>query len=331
MSQDSVKSTLRAQQFAVAVGLLLLLIKFGAYFYTHSTTILTDALEGVVNIAAGTFAWYSLWLSSKPKDQDHPYGHGKIEFLSAGFEGALILAASVMIMLKAIVSFHHVQPLEHLGIGMMLLAGTGAANFLLGVFLVNRAKKYRSLVLEADGQHLKTDAYISAAILVGVALIWLTKIVWLDSLFAVIGAAVIAVTGWKLVRKSLVGIMDETDVAIVDPIVSHLSANRKPGWIDLHNLRVIQYGSTLHLDCHITFPWYWNLEQVHSEIDIVDDTVNRFYPQPVEVFIHPDPCIPESCRLCELICTRRQHTFEKQVAWTLSNTISNKKHRLSAS
>lgn len=314
---------------AVVLGVFIMMVKFAAYYFTHSNTILTDALEAIVNIVAGAFALYSLFLSAKPKDQDHPYGHGKIEFLSAGFEGVLILIASLLIVWKAILGFIHPEPVAHMEIGAALIVVTGLGNFLIGLYLERKAKTFRSLILEADGKHLQTDGYISLGILIGVVVIWLTDMPVLDNVFAILAGLYVSVTGYKLVRKSLQGIMDETDADIINPIVADLNQHRRDPWIDVHNLRVIQYGSTLHIDCHVTMPWYYTLEQTHTEIDDVAELINTHSEYPVEVFIHPDPCLPTSCPLCLMKdCKVRQHPFEKKVEWNFDNAIVNRKHQL---
>jgi cation diffusion facilitator family transporter len=320
---------LRTQQIAVALGLVIMLVKFAAYYFTHSNTILTDALEGIVNIVAGGFALYSLFISAKPKDIDHPYGHGKIEFISAGFEGVMIIVASILIVWKSVLGFIHPEKIAHLEFGIVLVTASGIANYALGFFLMRSAKKHRSLILEADGAHLKSDGYISAAILIGVLVIWLTGIQSLDNVFAIIGGIIISFTGFKLIRKSLQGIMDETDISIINPIIAHLETYRHDAWIDIHNLRVIQYGSTLHIDCHVTMPWYYTLEQTHAELESIDHHIAEFSAYPVEVFIHPDPCIPTSCSLCHMEnCPVRKHQFERKIMWTFENVTINKKHQL---
>lgn len=311
------------------MGVFIMLIKFAAYYFTHSNTILTDALEAIVNIVAGAFALYSLLISARPKDIDHPYGHGKIEFISAGLEGILIIIASILIIWKAILSFIHPEPIHHLELGAVLIVVSGTANFIIGWYLEKKSKEFRSLILEADGKHLQSDGYISLAILAGVAVIWLTGKQILDNVFAIIVGLYVATVGYKLLRRSLQGIMDETDAAIINPIITHLDAHRREPWIDVHNLRVIQYGSTLHIDCHVTMPWYYTLEQTHTEIDDIAQLINEYSDYPVEVFIHPDPCLPVSCPLCIMSdCKVRQHPFEKRVTWTFDNVTVNKKHRL---
>ena len=329
MAQSREHTVIRIQQWAVAIGVLILLVKFAAYYFTHSNTILTDALEAIVNIIAGAFALYSLYISAKPRDADHPYGHGKVEFLAAGFEGILIIVAAILIVWKAVLSLWHPEPLHDLAYGAALITVSGLANFVLGTYLERKAKQHQAIVLEADGKHLQSDGYISLGILAGVAVIWLTGIPALDNVFAIVAGCFISYTGYRLIRRSLVGIMDETAIDIINPIIAHLNAQRHADWIDIHNLRVIQYGSTLHIDCHITMPWYYTLEQTHEQIDTVAQIINDFYAYPVEVFIHPDPCIPQCCRLCEVAnCPQRTQPFEKRVEWVLVNVIENRKHVL---
>jgi cation diffusion facilitator family transporter len=326
-SRDS--KILRIQQMAVALGVLIMLIKFTAYYFTHSNTILTDALEGLVNITAGIFAVYSLIVSAKPKDTDHPYGHGKIEFISTGLEGILIILASILIIWNSIISFFHPESLHHLEFGMVLVVASGLANYFLGWFLVAQAKKYKARVLDADGKHLMVDGLISFAILLGVLVIWLTGIPALDNVFAIAAGLIISRTGFKLVRHSLSGIMDETDQSIISAIVKYIDAHRRDQWIDIHNMRVIQYGSSLHVDCHVTLPWYYTLEQTHHEIDMVEKLICESEDFPVEVFIHADPCLPSCCQLCQINdCAVRKHPFQKRVEWNFANATVNRKHQI---
>ena len=329
MSENRDAKILRIQQVAVALGIVIMLVKFTAYYFTHSNTILTDALEGIVNIVAGAFALYSLILSSKPKDIDHPYGHGKIEFIATGFEGVLIVMASILIIWKSLLSFFHPEEIHHLEYGILLVVVSGVANYLLGYYLEKKAKQYNSLILDADGKHLKADGYISLAILLGVLIIWLTGRRELVNIFAIIAGVFISYTGLRLMRKSLSGIMDEADTDIITSMIADLNASRQPAWIDIHNMRVIQYGSTLHVDCHVTMPWYYTLEQTHTEIDKIAQHIDEYHHHPVEVFIHPDPCLQVSCRLCQVSdCAVRQHPFEKKVEWNFANATVNRKHQL---
>lgn len=309
--------------------MLLLGAKFTAYFLTHSNTILTDALESIINVAAGMFALYSLYLSSKPKDQDHPYGHGKVEFLSAGFEGVLIIIAGVVIISKSVVAFFHPRELEHLDWGLVIVVASGIINYALGFFLHKAGKDHGSLTLQADGEHLKSDAYSSAGILVGLILIYFTGWAWLDNVVAIIFGFVIIYTGVKLSRKSVAGIMDEADIEAIASIAKVLEDNRQTEWIDVHNLRIIQYGSKLHVDCHVTLPWYYTLEEAHRQVDKIDAVVESKHSSQTEFFIHTDPCISAQCKVCQIAdCPVRQEAFKYKVEWTKETVLQNKRHGL---
>ena len=323
------KKIIRIQLFAVIAGFSLLLAKFAAYYLTHSNTILTDALESIINVVAGGFALYSLYLSSKPKDSDHPYGHGKVEFISAGFEGILIALAGGVIIVKSIIAFFHPTQLEHLDIGLAIVVVSGIINYIIGIVLEKTGEKNQSLILKADGQHLKSDAYSSLGVLIGLVIIIFTGWTVVDNIVAIIFGFIIIYTGVKLVRKSVGGIMDEADEDIILSIIKHLNENRKTQWIDIHNLRIIQYGNKLHIDCHITLPWYYTLEQAHNEIEEVAALINQKHSSQVEFFIHGDPCIPSSCKICMLSdCKVRKENFKEKIEWNLENVLRNKKHGL---
>lgn len=309
--------------------MLLLGAKFTAYFLTHSNTILTDALESIINVAAGMFALYSLYLSSKPKDADHPYGHGKVEFLSAGFEGVLIIIAGVVIISKSVVAFFHPRALEHLDWGLVLVVASGIVNYLLGFFLQRAGKQHGSLTLQADGEHLKSDAYSSAGILIGLVVIYFTGWAWLDNVVAIIFGFFIIYTGIKLSRKSVAGIMDEADEEAIAGIAKVLEDNRQVEWIDVHNLRIIQYGSRLHVDCHVTLPWYFTLKEAHTEVDKIDAVVESQHSSQTEFFIHTDPCIKEQCKICRIVdCPVRREAFSRKIEWTKETVLQNKRHGL---
>jgi cation diffusion facilitator family transporter len=328
-SPYSDKKVFQIQLLVVAVGVLLLLAKFAAYFITHSNAILTDALESIINVVAGVFALYSLYLSSKPKDFDHPYGHGKVEFISAGFEGILIALAGVLIIAKSIVAFFNPRTLEHLDIGLAIVVVSGIISYLIGFLLQKTGEKNNSLILKAGGAHLKSDAYSSFGILAGLLLIMFTGLNYLDNVVAILFGLLIIYTGVKLVRKSIAGIMDEADEEIILPVINHLSEHRKAEWIDIHNLRIIQYGNKLHVDCHVTLPWYFTLEQAHNEIEEIAAIINEKHATQVEFFIHEDPCLPTSCKICSIEdCKVRQENFNEKIEWKLANVIQNKKHGL---
>ncbi|MFA6260861.1 MAG: cation diffusion facilitator family transporter [Bacteroidia bacterium] len=323
------QSNIRMIRWVLFIGSVVMVVKFIAYFITHSTAILTDALESIINVVAGAFAWYSLHLASKPKDRLHPYGHGKIEFISAGFEGGLVLIAAIGILIKSVDNLLHPQVLHQLETGIGLSVISGIINFMLGRTLIRAGKKSNSITLVADGRHLMTDTVSSAGLVIGLLVITLTGMVWLDNVIAIVFGLLILITGYKLIRKSLAGLMDEADEETLTEMVAILTKYRSDKWIDIHNLRVLRYGAFLHIDCHITLPWYEDLQSSHQELKKVEDIINKAFNQRVEIFIHPDPCLPASCSLCALEhCRERKFPFKQQVAWELNNLLSDSKHHL---
>lgn len=302
-------------------------VKFLTWFLTHSNTILTDALESIVNVLAGAFALFALWLSSRPRDEDHPYGHGKIEFISAGFEGALILLAGLAILGKSVYNLFIPGTLHDVDLGIWLSMGTGALNYFFGWMLESRGKKSRSLAMVASGQHLKSDGYTSAGMVAGLLVIYFTGQVWLDSAIAIVMGGMIIWMGARIVRRSLAGIMDERDAELIEEILEILNKNRKEQWIDVHNLRVIKYGSTHHIDCHVTLPWYYDLKSSHDAIEEMAGIVEQEAANDVEFFIHTDPCLPDSCSICELQnCEARKQPFARRINWTMKTLLTNSKH-----
>ncbi|MBL0151989.1 MAG: cation transporter [Chitinophagaceae bacterium] len=263
------------QKWVAGVSVILLAVKFYAYYTTHSISILTDALESIVNVAAGFIGLYSLYVAAKPRDHDHPYGHGKAEFLSAAIEGTMILSAGAIILYKATKSIFEPVPIHGLDGGIILVAITALINFGVGYYCLRIGRKNNSDALVASGKHLQTDTISTVGIIVGLLLLLITKLAWIDSAVAMIFGAIIGFTGYKIVRKSIAGIMDEADEVILNRMVQLLNGNRRENWVDLHNLRVIRYGSVLHVDCHLTVPWYLNVHQAHSEIDALAELIRK--------------------------------------------------------
>jgi len=312
---------------SLCISVVLMLAKFGAYFITHSNAILTDAAESIVNVLASAFAFYSIYLATLPKDENHPYGHGKVEFFSAFVEGSLIGIAGLIIIFKSSYDLIFPKEIFKLMDGAIIIGVTGLINMLVGYYLINTGKKHRSLTLEADGKHLLTDAVTSAGLVLGIMVITITKVYWLDSVISILLGFYILYNGYKLTRTSVGGLMDESNTQLVKTIVEVLQNSRQDSWIDVHNLRAQQYGADLHIDCHITLPYYYDLNRVHTEISGIDKLLNGTGEHDTELFIHADPCLPECCNYCKIPnCPVRQHAFEGEIMWTVENATKNKKH-----
>ena len=320
---------LKIQKRIAALSILLLIGKMLAWYLTGSVAILTDAFESVVNVVAGLIGVYSLYVSAKPRDEDHPYGHGKAEFVSAAVEGTLITIAGFIIIYEAFNNLIHPHTIKKLDYGIVLVGITGLINYIAGAFCIKTGKKNNSLALVSTGKHLQTDTWSTLGIVVGLILILFTNLLWIDSVVAVAFSIFIIITGYRIVRTSLAGIMDEADTTLLKKMVEMLNANRRENWIDLHNLRIIKYGSTIHLDCHLTVPWFLNVREAHKEIDALSNLVKNQFGESVELFVHSDACMEFSCRICSKFeCNVRQHPFEKKVEWTMDNISSNHKHHV---
>lgn len=323
------KSNIKLQSWIAIASATLLIAKFTAYYLTHSVSILTDALESIVNVVAGFIGLYSLYVAAKPKDVNHPYGHGKAEFISAAVEGTLILSAGLLIIYNGAKNLIYPVEIRKLDVGIYLVAGTAVINWILGAVALSQGRRNNSLALQASGKHLQTDTYSTAAIIAGLILISITNKIWIDGVVAIGFALFIIYTGYKIIRSSLAGIMDEADMELLEKMVDITEKNRKENWIDIHNLRVIKYGNILHVDCHLTVPWYLNINQAHIEIDELSKLIRYNFGESLELFIHSDGCLYFQCHICiKQDCPVRQHSFKKRIDWTLDNTLQNEKHSL---
>lgn len=308
-------------------GVVITIIKFIAFFITNSNAIYTDALENIINVLASAFAFYSIYLAALPKDKNHPYGHGKVEFFAVGFEGAMIIIAAVNIIYNSINSVINPEPIKDIDHGMILIILAGLLNFILGYYLIRKSKELKSITLEADGKHLMVDAYTSAGLLGGLALIYITEIYVLDAIISFVLALLILYNGYKLLRKSISGLMDESDIALVHDIVKILNIHRKSEWIDVHNLRVQKYGSDLHIDCHLTLPFYYDLNRVHDEVQQLHELIEKEADATVEIFIHADPCLSECCMYCSVVnCDKRTSEKIIDIKFDIDNIVNNAKH-----
>ncbi len=327
--ETSPQKNIRIQQWVVVLAIVLFAIKLTTYFLTTSVAVLTDALESIVNIIAGAMGLYSLHLSAKPRDDDHPYGHGKVEFITSAIEGTLILIAGVIIIVESTDNFFYPTTIHKLDYGIILIAFTGIINFAVGTICIREGKKTNSIVMVSSGKHLQSDTYSTLGIVVGLILIIITDILWLDSVVAIVFALVILYTGYKIIRRSLAGIMDEADIELLRPLVNLLNKNRRANWIDVHNVRIIKFGPILHLDAHLTVPWYLTVREAHDEIEALRILVSQEFGESLELFIHSDPCEEFSCPICDKpACNVRKLPFKTKKEWTVENISTNEKHQL---
>ncbi|OQY64934.1 MAG: hypothetical protein B6D46_15870 [Polyangiaceae bacterium UTPRO1] len=301
---------LRAGVISLVVGAALLATKYIAYLYTGSAAVLSDALESIVNVVAAVFALGSLVFAGRPADRAHPYGHGKMEYFSAAFEGGLIAFAAVAIAWYAAADLLRGPGVGAVEIGVVLTAAAGAVNAALGGWLVATGRRVRSLVLLADGRHVLSDFWTSLGVVVGLVLVRLTGITWLDPAVALLVAANLARTGFGLVRHAAGGLLDEEDTALLERLVAAFEAERSEGIIRLHRLRAIRAGRFAHVDAHLIVPEHWTVEQAHEASDAFERRVIDACAIEGEIVFHTDPCRRRLCRACDLRdCPIRQHAF----------------------
>jgi cation diffusion facilitator family transporter len=320
---------IRIQRYIVILSLVLFCGKLLAWYLTNSVMVLTDALESTVNVAAAFLGLFSITLAARPRDTNHPYGHGKAEFLSAAVEGTMIFIAGIVIIYQSIHQLLIPHQLQKLDTGIFIIAGAGLLNYLAGRYAEAQGKKSNSMVLSSAGNHMVTDAYSTIGVLIGLVLILLTNNhwPWLDSAAALCFAVIILLTGYRVLRRSISGMMDEMDIVMLKEVIEVLQKNRKPQWVDLHNLRVIQYGSMMHVDAHMTLPWYYTVAQADDEIHHLEELIKAHFNNQVELFIHIDGCMPYQCKLCALKeCHVRQEDFKEQLEWKIENIWADSKH-----
>ena len=323
------KQNLKVQYFVTALTIVVFILKVVTYVLTHSLSVLSDTLESVVNIVATLVGSYSLFVASKPKDKDHPYGHGKAEFVSAAFQGSLIVGIGCLIIYKAIDSFIHPVSLHNLNNGIWLLVIIAIINLVTALFLNRIGKKNKSLAILSSGKLFKIDFFTTASVAIGIILLLITGYEKIDAFIALFLGIYVIYDGYKIVRQSLAGIMDEADMELLEEVITEINSSRNPKWIDLHNLRVIKYGTLMHIDCHLTVPWYYNVNDAHSAVDDFTQLIKNKFGDTVEFYIHTDGCMPFSCPICTIeACEKRKSPFEKRLDWNLENVLLDSKHRL---
>lgn len=299
---------------AVAIGLMA--TKFYVYRITGSSAVFSDAVESIINVVAAAFAMGSILLAAKPPDEDHPYGHGKVEYFSAGFEGALILLAAVGIFRVGVDGLMNPQPLPRLGLGLLVLVAASLVNLLLGIGLIRAGRRTRSLTLVADGKHVLTDVYTSGGVVVGLLAVRWTGWYWLDGTLAILVGINIVLSGVGLVRQSVDRLMDASDPELLAEITERITEIRRSSWIDIHQLRAWHAGRLVFIDLHLILKWDMPLYQAHAEGAILDEYLTDYFGGAAEVLIHLDPCAPEDCPVCpDDECDIREADFQGRKEW----------------
>jgi cation diffusion facilitator family transporter len=306
--------------FVVAV--VLLAVKFFAYSLTESQAIFSDALESIVNVVAAAVAVSTLAYARQPADRDHPFGHGKVEFFSAAFEGGLILCAALMILWQAGAALVAGVGPRELDLGLVLTFGAGLANGALGVLLVRYGRRHHSAALEADGQHVLSDFWTSMGVVLGLLAVRITGLSWLDPLIAALMALWLLLTGFRLVRRAADGLLDAEDPELLRQLVAVLEPRLGNGIIRLHHLRAIRSGPFRHISAHLVVPEFWSVQQAHDTAETLAGSVLREMPGDGDVVFHTDPCERLYCSWCDLeACSVRRHAFVQKEPLTVDEVV----------
>ena len=273
---------------SIAAALATIAIKAGAWWLTGSVGLLSDALESIVNLVAAAMTLWMLALSARPPTEEHAYGYSKAEYFSSGLEGALIFAAALAIAWTAIDRLLHPQPLERVGLGLGLSLGATAINFIVARVLMKAAHRYQSIALEADAHHLMTDVWTSAGVVVAVGAVALTQWNWLDPVIALAVAGNIVFTGFSLVRRSALGLLDRSLPAEQRAAIESLLQKHRANDIDFHALRTRAAAGRSFVSVHLLVPGTWTVQQAHDVAEQIEGEIEAAVPG-VSVFTHTEP------------------------------------------
>ena len=305
-----------AISLSFVVGTMLMAAKFYAFYLTRSSAVFSDALESIINVVASTFAFVSIVLAARPPDESHPYGHGKIEYFSAGFEGALIIIAAIGIFKTGWDHILHPQTLPNLTDGLYILLGSGLANLALGLILLRTGKNTHSLALTADGKHVLTDVYTSAGVLLGLFLVHLTGFYWLDGAIACMVGFSILYTGIILVKDSSAGLMDKAEPELLKEISALLENHRKENWVGIHELRAFRSGSFINVSLHLILPRNFTLAEGHVEAAEVEAVIEGHFGGRAKALVHLDACGDPDCPVCRrYACELRTEKQSDATSW----------------
>lgn len=316
LEKDHQRSRIAAIACSFVVGAAIMAVKFYVYRLTLSSAVLSDALESIINVVASAFALVSVIMAARPPDRSHPYGHGKIEYFSAGFEGALIIIAAFGIFRVGVQHLLHPRALPNLQMGLWILLATSIVNLVLGIGLIQVGKKTDSLTLIADGKHVLTDVYTSGGVLIGLLAVHLSGLNRLDGIVACLVGINILVTGAGLVRTSFLRLMDASDPELLRRVSQLILKHRKDIWIDVHQLRAWRSGTHVHIDLHLILPQALSLESAHQEAKTLEHDIVSYFDGKASVLIHMDPCVSPDCSICgQEFCELRTYAQEFEIPW----------------
>lgn len=275
--------------YSLAVGCVIVIVKVSAFAVSGSMAVMADMMESLVHNLAVLFAAYCLWLSHRPPDKNHLYGHGKVQFLSASVEGAFVFGAGILILHNSANAFYAGYSLDNVGQGMMLVVIAAAINTVLGLWLIRTGKRENALILIANGKHVLSDVITTAASLFGLIGAWLTEIILVDLAVAVLGGGYLLYTGCTMLRTSVSGLMDEADSEIDQTIRSVLATEADEHQFDYHALRHRTEGNRHWVELHLELDQGMSLEEAHDQATHLETVIRESFNEPVTITTHLEP------------------------------------------
>jgi len=290
----------KAARLSLIVSFFVLALKFAGYFQTNSTAILSDALETITNVVTAIVALIILKFALAPADEDHPYGHGKLEYFSAAFEGGIILFAAFAIIFESIRTIITGYEVRNIMTGIIYIILATIINLVVGLYLIRVGQKQNSETLKASGVHLLSDVKTTGGVVVGLILYKVTGVKWIDPAIGILVGLWLGHESSQIIKKNIGGLLDEADFDSVVDLASNIKKHLKPGIIDIHNLRIIRSGSFHHIDAHIVVPEFWNIKTIHDLAHDFEKAVVTDYKFEGEFAFHTDPCGQHYCKNCNI-------------------------------
>lgn len=298
---------------SVLVSVIVFSLKFFAYTQTNSTAILSDALETIANIVTALVAIIIIRYSLEPADESHPYGHGKLEFFSAAFEGGIILCTAIAILFESTRILYRGNDTRNIIEGIVYVLIASAFNLFFGLYLKKVGREQNSEALKASGAHLLADVKTTAGVIVGLGLFKVTGFWWVDPVVGLVIGLWLCKEAIDIIQRNIGGLLDETDMASVKFLTEKINRHIDDNIIDIHNLRIIRSGHFHHIDAHLVVPEFIDVKTVHELIDKFEKNVVRDYSFDGEFAFHTDPCYKNYCKVCpQKSCSVRNSPFQKR-------------------
>lgn len=295
------------------ISLIVFALKFFAYTQTNSTAILSDAMETIANIVTAIVALMILGYALAPADADHPYGHGKLEYFSAAFEGGIILCAALAILFESFRVLFTGNAPRNLTEGIAYIIAASVFNLVFGLYLKKVGKEQNSEALKASGSHLLADVKTTAGVIVGLAIFKITGLWWVDPLVGILIGLWLGYESLRIIQRNIGGLLDETDLASVKTLAEKINLHLNDDIIDIHNLRIIRSGHFHHIDAHLVVPEFLDVKTVHELTDKFEKSVVKDYHFEGEFAFHTDPCYKNYCTVCPQVkCPVRRSEFKQR-------------------